>query len=370
MTAAAIAGGVHLADACVVFARWGVDVAARVFLEIELLDQLLLGSHEAHGEQDQVALVLLLAARYLDDLPSALFVLFPLDLHGLDGLDVAVRVADELLGGDLKDARILVVGEHGLLVAVVELEDLGPRGPRIVGGARLRRLGQNLEGDDVASALAQRRADAVVARVAAAHHEHALVLGQLLQLFDVLALGLLRLLLLLLPALQEAHGEVDAVELSAGYVEVARPRGARRDQYGVVLDEQALRVDVLADLDVGAELDALLGHEVDASLHDVLGQLHGRYAVAEEAADGVVPLEHGDQVADTVELMSGRQTGRARADDGHATTCALLGYLGLHPALLERVVDNGALDVLDRYRALVDAQHTAALARRRTHSTF
>lgn len=44
-------------------------------------------------------------------------------------------------------------------------------------------------------------------------------------------------------------------------------------------------------------------------------------------------------------------------------------YLRLYPAGFERVVDDGALDVLDGDGRLGDAEHARALARRGAHAT-
>ena len=69
-----------------------------------------------------------------------------------------------------------------------------------------------------------------------------------------------------------------------------------------------------------------------------------------------------------VQLIRRSHARRARADDGHLLAGAAAGGLGNDPALLEGLVDDGALDVLDRHRVLDDAEHTRALARRRAHA--
>ena len=98
----------------------------------------------------------------------ALVVLLPLDLDGVHGLDVAVFVAVEFRGGGEIDARIVAEFGGGFLLAVVELVNLRPFGPRIVGGAIHRRLRQNFELHEDLAAVAHRGADAVGAGVAAA----------------------------------------------------------------------------------------------------------------------------------------------------------------------------------------------------------
>ena len=63
--------------------------------------------------------------------------------------------------------------------------------------------------------------------------------------------------------------------------------------------------------------DALLFEEADAALDDAARQFHGGDAVLEQAADGVVALEHGHRVAGLVQLVGAGQTGRTRTDHGH-----------------------------------------------------
>src|SRR5690606_18729695 len=67
-----------------------------------------------------------------------------------------------------------------------------------------------------------------------------------------------------------------------------------------------------------------------------------------------------------VQLLGGREAGRAGAHDRDALTRARLGRVRLHPALGEAAVDDRVLDVLDRDRRVRDAEHAGALARRGT----
>src|SRR5690606_2762969 len=71
-----------------------------------------------------------------------------------------------------------------------------------------------------------------------------------------------------------------------------------------------------------------------------------------------------DQVARLIELRGGGQAGRAGAYYGHPLASAVLGRVGLNPTHLKALVDDRALDVLDRHRRLDDAQHARAFARR------
>src|SRR5208282_5170994 len=66
----------------------------------------------------------------------------------------------------------------------------------------------------------------------------------------------------------------------------------------------------------------------------------------------------GHPVAGAVELGSGSEAGRTGADHRHLLTGALGGRLGDDPALLETLVDDGALDALDGHWRLIDAENT------------
>src|SRR6266545_3392550 len=67
-----------------------------------------------------------------------------------------------------------------------------------------------------------------------------------------------------------------------------------------------------------------------------------------------------------VQLGGGAQSRRPRADHSHLLAGALLRRFGLNPAVFKTVIDDGALDVFDRHRRLVDAEHARAFAGRRT----
>ena len=124
-------------------------------------------------------------------------------------------------------ARIVAEDGGGFFLAVIELVNLGPLRPRIVGGAVERRLGEDLELDQALAAVAHRGADAVGAGVAAADDDDVLVLGARCSGRPCArveqALGVRG---------QELHREVDALELAAlrraGRAASSRRRTARR----------------------------------------------------------------------------------------------------------------------------------------------
>ena len=73
-----------------------------------------------------------------------------------------------------------------------------------------------------------------------------------------------------------------------------------------------------ADVDARAEDHALGPHLLDAAVDQRLLHLEVGDAVAEQAADAVALLEHGDRVAGAGQLLGAGQARRPRADHGHA----------------------------------------------------
>ena len=111
---------------------------------------------------------------------------------------------------------------------------------------------------------------------------------------------------------QELHREVNALELAAGDVQVARGFRAAGQHQGVEFLAQILRGDVSAHVRVRLELHALGHHLFEAAVDDALFQFEIRNAVAQQAADAVVLFKHGDGVARAIELLRGGEAGRAR----------------------------------------------------------
>ena len=177
LAAATVAGGEDIGDAGGIAAVVGLDVGARVALEVERLQQGLLGPKEAHGEEDELGGDDAVGAGQLDGHEGSLLVLFPADLDEVDAGDVAGAVADELLGGGEIDAGISPELGGGLLLAVVHLVHLGPLGPRVVGGALHRRLGHDFQLDHALAAVAQAGAYAVGAGIATTDDDDVLALG-------------------------------------------------------------------------------------------------------------------------------------------------------------------------------------------------
>ena len=66
-----------------------------------------------------------------------------------------------------------------------------------------------------------------------------------------------------------------------------------------------------------------------------------------------------------VSCWAAARPGRARTDDGDGLSGQLVRRQRHHPAFVEGLVDDLDLDLLDRHRVLVDAEHARRLARRR-----
>ena len=159
-------------------------------------------------------------------------------------------------------------------------------------------------------ALADRRADAVGAGVAAADDDDVLAAGQ--DRFDVVgrlaadAPVLLR---------QKFHGEMDALEIAAGHRQIARLFGAAGQHNGVVIIEQLLYLDIDADIGAVMEHHAFSLHLRDAPVDVMLLHLEVGNAVAQKAAGLRPSLVDMNVVAGARELLRAGEARRSRADD-------------------------------------------------------
>ncbi len=162
------------------------------------------------------------------------------------------------------------------------------------------------------------------------------------------------------------HGRIDAGQLAAGHRQVPRHRRAAGEQHRVVRRAQLVAADVAADLVGRQEPGALGPHLLNPLVQHPLLHLELGDAVAQQAADAVVALEHGDVVPGPSELLGRRQAGGTATHDGHRPAGALGRQLRRRPALRPGPVGNLNLHLLDRHRVGVDAQHAGCLARRGT----
>src|SRR5262245_7889058 len=119
----------------------------------------------------------------------------------------------------------------------------------------------------------------------------------------------------------------------------------------------------------GAENNAGLLHDPEPAIEEPLFHLELGNAVAQQAADPVVALEHGHQVTGAIELLGGGQARGPGADHRDALARAGRGRLGGDPAFVEGALDDGQLDALDGHGIVVDPEHARALARSRAETT-
>ena len=156
---------------------------------------------------------------------------------------------------------------------------------------------------------------------------------------------------------------MDAGQLAAGDRQVARLGGAAGQHDRIEVGAQLGGGDVRADVDAGPELRALGPHLGDPPLEVALLHLELGDAVAQQAADAIGPLEHDHGVSGPGELLGGGQPRRARADDRDRLAGLPARHDRRDPALGPGAVDDLDLDLLDRDRVLVDAEHARRLAR-------
>src|SRR5206468_8531168 len=142
---------------------------------------------------------------------------------------------------------------------------------------------------------------------------------------------------------------------------IARLGGAGAKHNGVEFIEQLAGRQDSADLAIADKLDALLLEDTDAAKHDLFFvQLHVRNAVHEQATRAIRAFEDGHGMSGAIELRRRAQTGWSGTDHGDLFAGANLGRFGIDPAFIPALVDDGALDVLDRDRWGIDAEDARA----------
>ncbi len=226
--------------------------------------------------------------------------------------------------------------------------------------AAVGRLGQDLQLRHGNGALADGRAHAVAARVAAADHDHVLALGGE---HGPLAGGLVVAGHAAVLLAEEVHGEVYAAEVGPGHVQRPRLAGAHAEANRVELAAQLGGGDVAADVHARLEPHALPRHLLQAAVDDPLLELEIGNAIAQQAADAVVLLEEHRLVAGPIDLLGGGQAGGAGADDRHPLARPRGGQDGLDPAFLRRPVRRSGYSMcLMVTGAIVDGQRAGRLA--------
>ena len=100
-----------------------------------------------------------------------------------------------------------------------------------------------------------------------------------------------------------------AAQIAALDAEVAWMFGAAGEQHSVIVALELSRRDVVADMHIAVEGDALCLHLLDAALDEIFLHLEVRYAVAQQAACLRVLLVDMHVVADAGELLGRGKSG-------------------------------------------------------------
>ena len=111
---------------------------------------------------------------------------------------------------------IMPVNLDGFLLTVIRLADLGPLGPRVVVGSRIGCLGHHLNLSHGFRPVADRRAHAVVAGIAAADDDQVFILR-----VHILFIRKIRVKQTLCVGCQEIHRKVDALGVPARRADIA-----------------------------------------------------------------------------------------------------------------------------------------------------
>ena len=167
---------------------------------------------------------------------------------------------------------------------------------------------------------------------------------------------------------QVLHREQDVFISPARDIEVARLTGSHRQADAVEHLPQITSGNILAHVYARLKLDSFGFELLKPAVDDVFSQLEVGNAVAQETADPLIGLKDDHVMSCSSQLLSGRETRRTGADDGHALARLFGWSLWRNPALLESSLDDLVLDVPDEDRFIADSEGARRLARRRTQT--
>ena len=257
-------------------------------LDAKRICHILLRPEEACRDYKNLTRQLLLAARHLCHLPPAgLRILLKPESDRLHRAQISILVLEKFLDRRLVDPRVMPEQRDCLLLAVVGLADFRPLRPRIVRRALVRCLRHHLNGRHGLAAMADRGTGAVISRIASADNHNVLPLR--LDILSILEMGIKQAFRI---PCKEIDRKIDSLCIASGSLQVScllRPAG-KHD--GIVLLQKGLRLDILPDIHTGQEGDALLLHDADLAVYDLLLQLHVRDPVHQKAPDAVIALIH------------------------------------------------------------------------------
>jgi hypothetical protein len=221
----------------------------------------------------------------------------------------------------------------------------------------LWRLRQELELRNRRSALPVRRADAIGPRVSAADHDD--MFAGCLDLCRNRVAGHDSVLLR-----QEFHREMNAVEVASRDRKIARRFRTTRHHDRVVLREEVLGGNIVADFDVRAEQDAFDQHLRHPAVDRRLLHLEIGNAIAEQPADAIRFFVDHDAVARTGQLLCAGESCRTGADHSDTRTTLRERRFRHYPPFVPTLVNDEMFDRLDSDRIIVDVERAGFLAGR------
>ena len=104
---------------------------------------------------------------------------------------------------------------------------------------------------------------------------------------------------------QIVHREMNAVQSSAGNIQIAGGFSPARQQNGIELALQIFYRNRMSNMSVGYKLHSFGFHLLQAPVHDVLFHLEFRDAVAKQAANAVSLLVNRNPVSSAIQLLRG-----------------------------------------------------------------
>src|SRR5215469_4691030 len=162
---------------------------------------------------------------------------------------------------------------------------------------------------------------------------------------------------------------MDALQFAAGNLQVARLLGAAGEEHSVKFSAQTFHGDIYADVRIRLKIDSFGAHLLHAPVDQVLLHFEIGDTVAQQPADPVRFLEYRDVMPGPRQLLRGGQSCGARTHDCHALARPKFRRFRLDVTLFEGPVDDGFLNLLDRYWRFVDPQNTRGFTRRRADAS-
>ena len=124
------------------------NVAPRVLIHLQFVDDVTFRPEKSERQKDQVALEHFLRSWNFGHFPASRRVLGPADGGCADSGHATISVVDKLLGQNVEEARVSARFQFHLLVAVVEFEQAAKLRPRIIPTPGVWRLRKDLERSD------------------------------------------------------------------------------------------------------------------------------------------------------------------------------------------------------------------------------